>query len=67
MQNNSRIGTFLLIAFTGMTTIFTQLWLMKATPLISQDITTATPLIARVVHDPDEGKAPPPNLNLTTT
>jgi hypothetical protein len=60
MQNNLRIGTFLLVAFTGMTTIFAQVWLMKATPTIGQENTASTPLVARVVHDPDDGKAPPP-------
>jgi hypothetical protein len=60
MQNNSRISVFLLVACTGLTTIFTQVYLMKATPSIGQETTTSTPLLARVVHDPDEGKAPPP-------
>jgi hypothetical protein len=33
---------------------------MKATPMIGQENTTSTPLIARVIHDPDDGKTPPP-------
>jgi hypothetical protein len=60
MQNNSRIGTFLLVVLTSMTTMFAQVWLMKATPMIGQENTTSTPLIARVIHDPDDGKTPPP-------
>ena len=68
MQNSSRIGIFLLIASTNTTTMFTQTCLMKAIPsialgaseAISQESATTTSLIARVVHDPDDGKAPPP-------
>jgi hypothetical protein len=60
MQNNSQIGIFLLVACTSLTTMFAQVWLIKATPSISQETTNSPLLIARVVHDPDDGKAPPP-------
>jgi hypothetical protein len=61
MQNNSRIGTFLLVIWTSLSTVFTQVLLVTKTPSIGQETTTLAPLVARVVHDPDDGKAPPPN------
>jgi hypothetical protein len=61
MQNNSRIGGLVLVVCTSLATIFSQVWLMQITPLIGQETTASTPLIARVVHDPNDGKAPPPN------
>jgi hypothetical protein len=60
MQNNLRVGVFLLVACTSLTTIFAEVWLMKANLSIDLGTTTSTLLVARVVHDPDDGKAPPP-------
>lgn len=61
MQNNSRIGVLILIACTSWTTIFAQVGQVKELLTFGQEIKTSSiPLIARVVHDPDEGKAPPP-------
>jgi hypothetical protein len=60
MQNNSQIGNLLLVVCTSLSTLFVQVLLVSETPLIGQETTDATPLVARVVHDPDDGKAPPP-------
>jgi hypothetical protein len=61
MQNNSQVSTFLLFACTSLSTVFTQVLLATEIPLIGQDNTASTTLVARVVHDPDDGKAPPPS------
>jgi hypothetical protein len=60
MQNNSQIGNLLLVVCTSLSTLFVQVLLVSETPLIGQETTNTTPLVARVVHDPDDGKAPPP-------
>jgi hypothetical protein len=60
MQKNSQIGISLLVTYTSLTTVLTQVCPIKATLSISQETTASTPLLARVVHDPDESKAPPP-------
>jgi hypothetical protein len=61
MKNNSQIGIFLLVFCTSLSAVFTQILLVTATPLSNQDNINSTTLLARVVHDPDDGKAPPPS------
>ncbi len=61
MQNNSWNSILLLVVVTSLSTMLTQVLLMIETPLIGQNNIASITLVARVVHDPDDGKAPPPS------
>lgn len=61
MQNNSRNSIISLAVATSLSTMLTQVLLTTETPLIGQNNIASMTLVARVVHDPDDGKAPPPS------
>jgi hypothetical protein len=60
MQNNSIIGVFLLLPLATVTVANGQLTNASVSNLVNWNSTVeSAPPLARVVHDPDDGKQPP--------